>query len=239
MWFIAPLFVCEVIYSLIGKWIGNAFIVFACFIYVAAAGFSAEAGPMILFGRTALFVAFYVLGKLYREHLEYRLNRYSAGRLLGISYFVYLVLSFISRNNYWCVISWLQFKGSPLISELMMCVGIFQLMQIGRFLSEHFEHINRVADVIAENSMPIMCHHLFMLFLIQAPLAVISSATSFLNGFEVNQFLLNVFYCWYPFGVVESSLLYCAAVIFLSIKFQKGINVLIRTARKTFEKYCR
>ena len=230
-WFIAPLFTLEVLnvlcrsaltvltdhlderttetaflvlYLLLGAWgirtggtdgLGQGLPVFAC--------------------RTALFAAFFGMGRFYGTCLE-KHDTASDEAYFAVLFALRLLLTYLAGSNLTYVISWCKFPDGVLVTYLGTITGIAFMLRFSRLLAPVIGD-SRIVRSIGDNSFSIMCHHLLGFFLLSAVFVAVSSTTSLFPGVDLEKFGSSVYYQYYPKHIQAFAALYVAWGICFSL----------------------
>ncbi len=225
MWFIAPLFFAEVAYAFLGRIArGRGHVLEYCLIALSVGIVvwkgSADVTPGVpcLVLRTAHFLGWYALGRVYREKLEGILAKLPIRYGILAYAAVFLAADALSGGNCALTIAWLRFPGG-LLSAVVALDGLFGLMLLGRAL-ESIAKGSRLVDLLSQNTFAIMCHHVLGITLLTGAVALASKATPWFNTFDLQAYLTTFGYVWLPANLTEFTWLYTALAILFAIAFQ-------------------
>lgn len=230
MWFIAPLFFAELIDAVV-RWVFRArvgndkFETFLCLSYVVIGLIAAYVSTLradyhdwIGVLRVAYFLLWFAFGRAYRLFLERRLDRIKTVPLLVTCLLIVIGVVALSKDSCNYIISWVDFRGSnPTWGIVMNIVGTFVMLRVCKVLAPAIGK-SKVVLAIADNSYAIMANHAFILFIIQTMFAVLSISLPVLNTFDMNLYLTDAFYTWYPKSHQEFLWLYAMVAVIVPVK---------------------
>lgn len=228
MWFIAPLFFAELLNLLIRlpfKQVSSTSLkeTILLFAYLALGAIAIELGGadglpsgwLLLVCRTLFFLACLGMGRFYARVLE----RYDT--LPNVPYFalllaVQLVGIAALHGRYTYIPSWCQFPGGVVGTYFVTITGIAFLMRCCKMLAPSFGRSSFVA-ALAGNTFSIMCHHIFGFFLVCTCFGVLSVITPWFTSFDFTAYLSDWTYRWMPAAFPQTSLVYVAGGVFVSL----------------------
>ena len=233
-WFVAPLFMVEVVMALVRfvlpaaherRWVViKEAVLTLLFIATGAAGVKLaqsglNEGWYLVLDRLLYFLPFFQAGVLYRRVLEYH------DRLCNTEYFILvflidLVLCVINKGLPTYVYSWCNFTGNPLMPFLSGFVGIAFWLRAARVM-EPVMGQSRIVNLIAGSTFSIM-ENQFMGFM--AVKALFYAAYRFLHifpTFDAHAFRTQYNYFFLPYNVQQTRILYVIAGIFLPVLIQQ------------------
>lgn len=224
MWFIAPLFYREVMYGWIRKYIPGGYLIDLGFIAIgfvlilpfATEGY--EAGLLCTVFRTAHFLAWFSLGRIYRDFIEQRTEHIQPFWLFVAYLAIQYVVTMGSGGDFWPIIGRVKLPAG-LWTIAYMLDGVLGYLLIGRVL-EPVARRSRTVGLLSKNTFAIMCHHIFGFFLMMSLLALLSIFTPWFNTFDMASYLVKYSYLWFPKGHVEFCWAYVMASIAFAIWFQ-------------------
>ena len=172
-------------------------------------------GWLLLVCRTLFFLACLGMGRFYARVLE----RYDT--LPNVTYFalllaVQLVGIAALHGRYTYIPSWCQFPGGVVGTYFVTITGIAFLMRCCKMLAPSFGRSSFVA-ALAGNTFSIMCHHIFGFFLVCTCFGVLSVITPWFTSFDFTAYLSDWTYRWMPAAFPQTSLVYVAGGVFVSL----------------------
>lgn len=224
-WFVFPLFLAQVIYSLVRRlavrcWRDNEWITFlACLVPGVIAVEICHADRQALLPlfmlRTLILLPGYAGGQLYRRRLE-RLDRLpTAPYLLGL----------LAARALLCVryenLAYLLSKGTYFVCDAFgvyagAAIAIAFCLRVARLLAPCVQK-SRVALYAARHTFDIMMHHFMGFFALNSVFLVINALGLGAADFSVKTFRTVSDYNYAPGGRTEFNVLYLLAGIFFSL----------------------
>ena len=236
-WFVAPLFLAEIVYVLLRKMIkniNNTFIAETVFVVVLfgigimglyVASLKIESAIVLLLERTTFFLPFYGLGYYYRKYLEDRdtsSNTVYLGTLFVITAIILLVYGHIPG----AAPSSMQFYEDGLIIPFATAVvGIAFYLRLARVLEPIIGHSKLVND-IADNSFSIMVNQFLGFAVLNAIYCILWAKAGIFKDFSLEMFKNYIFYLYLPKEVDNFKILYVVFGLVIPIYMQKTVNAI-------------
>lgn len=223
-WFVLSLFIVQVTY-VFTRWsyrhihLENEYIIMCIFLIIGCFSIiKANSGWIngwkLTIVRAIFLLPFYHMGYLYKEKLEERdnLNNWIYLLILFVVQFLlikkYKVLTFTAV---WCN----DFnRNNILLPYITSATGIMFWLRISKIMLPSIKN-SIIISYIGKNTWTIMMHHLFIFFLINLCIAIISPILG-LEGFDYNLFSSDVYYA-YTSGVEQFRFFYVIAGIFIPL----------------------
>ncbi|MBQ3558358.1 MAG: acyltransferase family protein [Agathobacter sp.] len=203
-WFIIALFMVEM-YNIFLQWIGSkikcdneVFMLIITFLIALVGIYFIQHDATGFFKnccRSMYCFFFYRLGHWYKVHGEI-LEKINSTLYFAILVCVQFVLRMVYFELTAGVYACIMFDHIPRII-ITPIVGIFFWLRIAKLLTPMLKEVKWFV-YIGKNTMPIMTHHLFVLFLMQAVVcfAHCNTSISLLSGFDVASYASLVYYVY-------------------------------------------
>lgn len=181
-----------------------------------------EPGITCLVLRTAHFLGWFSLGRIYRDFLEQHFERARPILLLGVYLLLECVLALITSGSAGVIISWVKLADG-IWSILWMLDGLLGFLLLGRVL-EPVARRSRTVAYLSKNTFAIMCHHLLGFFILMSVPAFIGGRTPWFSSFDMAKYLTTFNYLWLPKQHTEFCWFYVAFGIVFAVWFQHLID---------------
>ncbi|WP_165054711.1 MULTISPECIES: acyltransferase [unclassified Adlercreutzia] len=233
MWFIAPLFFCEVSNVVLRKAaasIENGVAKESIFLllYLCAGAIAIHTGGsdglgeswLLLLMRTFFFLSCFGMGRFYRTVLEQH-DTLSSIPYFALVFAVQLICAWLNHGNLSYYPSWCTFPGSPTITLLSTAACIAFLLRLCRIIGPRIGKSKGVL-CIANNSFSIMCHHMLGFFLLNTIFLFCSTYTPICSSFDIISFQTVWNYHYDPQSLPQFASVYVVFAIAFSIGIHKS-----------------
>ena len=171
-------------------------------------------GFLKILSRSMYCLFFFRLGHWYKACGEKR------DTLNSTMYFLILfALQFLFKIKYDNLTSGVyggvDFEYLPVIL-LVPIVGIMFWLRVAKLLTPLLKKVKWLV-FLGKNTMPVMIHHLFAIFLMQTVIYMIHCNTTIFSTFDVNRYMSSVYYLYVPYN--ETRLVYAIASIAMVLIF--------------------
>ena len=218
-WFIFPLFMVQVLYSLIrraaGLWRGSEWITFvlclipgAVAVSLCSAGEAAPALPLFI-TRPLILLPAYAGGMLYKNTLERRDNLPTVPYLM-IVLILRALLCVRYENLAYLLSNCTYFVCGPFGVYAGAALAIAFFLRIARLLAPYMER-SRLALAISRNTFSIMMHHYMGFFALNSVFLIMNMLGVWAGDFSVRSFRTQAHYNYAPGGRAEFNVLYLMA----------------------------
>lgn len=214
-----------------GYLVDLSFIVLGFLVLLPFAKEVCEPGFICLAMRTAHFLAWFSLGRIYRDFLEHRFKRVRPIWLVGVYLLLECAIALVTSGSAEVIISWVKLPAG-IWSILWMLDGLLGFLLLGRVL-EPVARRSRTVAYLSKNTFAIMCHHLLGFFILMSIPAFISSRTLWFNTLDMTKYLTIFNYLWFPKQRTEFCWFYVAFGIVFAVWFQRQIDHLWDLAKNS------
>lgn len=203
-WFVIALFLVE-IYNIVLQWIcskikldNEIFLLGLSFVIALLGIFFIQQNATGFFKiccRSMYCIFFYRLGCWYKAYGEEK-DKLNSTLYFCILLCVQFVFRIVFSNLNIGVYGGVDFDHI-LVLIITPIVGVFFWLRIAKLLTPLLKDVKWLI-YIGKNTMSIMIHHLFAIFLLQAVLCFIHCKTTILSGFDVSKYASSVYYVYAP-----------------------------------------
>lgn len=242
-WFVFPLFLCQVIYSLVDRaaklWKSNDYVsLLLCLIpgaITAQLCFAAQQPALPLFlCRTLILLPGYALGVLYRRKLE-RLDRLPTVPYLTAIVILRALLCTQHENLAYLLSNCTYFGCGAFGIYAGALLAIAFYLRIARLIAPLMEK-SRLALSISRHTFDIMMHHYMGFFALNCVFLLLNASGLGAADFSVHAFRTVQAYCYAPQGRPEWNVLYLLSGLLLPLAVadaqEKAKALILRISEK-------
>lgn len=210
-WFIPALFLCEVVYAVLRKYlkmIKSEYTFLLFFLCIGLLGAkSAYMGYRIAWELTInrLFYClfFYSLGYFYKCKVKDMIKIHSLSLFLMVFGAQYIIVNVLKIDTYIEVWDLFlnNFESIPIVAIITPLPGIVFWCRAAKILVPSFQN-SEVIKVISKNTWSILLHHQFVFFLINISILAVQKCTGHFGDFSIEEFQTNA---WYGYSWRETS----------------------------------
>lgn len=225
-WFLAPLFLIEVINVLLRKAVRNwnkapvlkESVIFAFYLGLSFLGIFLAKKYFVnsffwwnLLMRVMFFISAYGFGTFFNRVLEKYDRRISSWLyflvVAGIEVIIILALGRVPVYD----LAWgAKYTDGVILPVLVGFLGVLFWLRIARIV-EPVTKNNRIVNALSSGTMYIMVHHFLGTMLVKGIIAVIAKATPLFGDFDFGAFKTELFYYYLPNGMDQFRIVYLLA----------------------------
>lgn len=197
-WFMLALFIVNVVYVLLRKYLGKVFNDYVFLILLLLSIISIKNSPsdnalLFILYRTLFFLFFYHFGYFYKEKLENKFKINTTIYLVVLILIQLIVLKF-DKNIYYEVI-FMKFNCKLCVTPIITSItGILFWLKISDILVPALKD-SKLVNYIGNNTYDIMLHHLFWIFVLNTTIYVLSGLFE-LSGFNIDKYQSTIYYTY-------------------------------------------
>jgi len=237
-WFVYPLFFVETIHIILTAYskkifkfknvdyaIYSLYFVLGIFcIYLSQTNFNVGWGLVLL--RIMYFLPFYAFGLIYKKIEKY--DTWSNAKYFVFLITIQLIIISLYGSAPAYIPSWCTFNtDNYLLPYIIGVTGIAFWLRISKIMSPLLRN-NKMVMHIANNTYAIMTHHLLGFFIVNTCYALFHKFTmgGVFQDFNWDEYLVNIFYIYTPWGTNQWLIVYVIAGIFISLGLQYIENLI-------------